>query len=217
VLAAQPAESSATAAYLVPFLAVVAAGMLARALSENFEWMYWLRFPAALAALMAFRRDYPRPAWKPDWFAPLLGAGVFILWLAIDRAMTAPAANALPALLAASPAVRLSWVAARVAGAVIVVPIAEELAFRGYLLRRLAAVDFGRVSFQTLALFPLLGSSLAFGLMHGRLWPAGVLAGIAYAAAARRRGSLGDAIVAHATTNALLAAYVVASGQWHLW
>ncbi len=200
---AQPAESSATAAYLVPFLAIVAAGMLARALSGNFEWMYWLRFPAALAALLTFRRDYPTPAWKPDWFAPLVGAGVFILWLAVDRVLTAPAVDALPALMTASPAVRAFWLAARIGGAVAVVPIAEELAFRGYLLRRLAAVDFERVSLHAITLFPLLGSSLAFGLMHGRLWLAGVLAGIAYAVAARRRGSLGDAIVAHATTNAL--------------
>ncbi len=214
---ARPAESPATAAYLLPFLAIVAAGMLARAMSGNFEWMYWLRFPAALAALLAFRHDYPRPAWKPDWCAPLVGAGVFLLWLALDRALVAPSADALPALAAASPALRVSWLAARIAGAVTIVPVAEELAFRGYLLRRLTAADFERVGFAAVTLLALLGSSLAFGLMHGRLWPAGIVAGIAYAIATRRRGSLGDAIIAHATTNALLAVYVVMFGQWHLW
>jgi len=43
----------------------------------------------------------------------------------------------------------------------------------------------------------LLGSSLAFGLVHDR-WVAASLAGIAYGAVAVRRGSLGAAIVAHA-------------------
>jgi hypothetical protein len=33
----------------------------------------------------------------------------------------------------------------------------------------------------------------------------------------RRRGDLGDAVLAHATTNALLAAYVLATGNWALW
>jgi hypothetical protein len=32
-----------------------------------------------------------------------------------------------------------------------------------------------------------------------------------------RRGSLGDAVVAHATTNGLLAAYVLATGAWAFW
>ena len=38
-----------------------------------------------------------------------------------------------------------------------------------------------------------------------------------YAAAQYRRGRISDAIVAHAVTNALLAAYVVILGHWALW
>jgi len=38
-----------------------------------------------------------------------------------------------------------------------------------------------------------------------------------YAAAVYRRGSLADAVIAHATTNALLAAYVLTTGSWWLW
>jgi hypothetical protein len=38
-----------------------------------------------------------------------------------------------------------------------------------------------------------------------------------YALALYRRGSLTDAVVAHATTNALLAAYVLTTGSWALW
>jgi hypothetical protein len=32
-----------------------------------------------------------------------------------------------------------------------------------------------------------------------------------------RRGCIGDAIAAHATTNALIAVYVLAFHQWQLW
>ena len=38
-----------------------------------------------------------------------------------------------------------------------------------------------------------------------------------YALAQYRHGQIGDAIVAHATTKDLLAAYVVVLGQWVFW
>jgi CAAX prenyl protease-like protein len=61
-----------------------------------------------------------------------------------------------------------------------------------------------------------LGSSIAFGVLHGR-WVAGILAGMIYAAAQYRRGEVSDAIVAHAVTNGLLAVWVLAFGQWSFW
>jgi membrane protease YdiL (CAAX protease family) len=51
-------------------------------------------------------------------------------------------------------------------------------------------------------------SSVLFGVLHGR-WLAGTLAGIGYALAFRQRGQLVDAVVAHMTTNALIATYVL--------
>jgi CAAX prenyl protease-like protein len=107
-------------------------------------------------------------------------------------------------------------VATRVLGAVITVPIAEELAFRGFLVRRLIAADFDRVSPRRFTWISFLGSSLLFGAMHQAML-AGTIAGAIYALTLYRRGALIDAIVAHATTNALLAAYVLATGSWSLW
>lgn len=60
-------------------------------------------------------------------------------------------------------------------------------------------------------------SSLAFGLLHGERWVAGSLAGLIYAAVFLRRGRIGDAVAAHATTNALLAAWVLAGARRELW
>ena len=48
-------------------------------------------------------------------------------------------------------------------------------------------------------------------------WLAGTVAGMVYALAVYRRGSLGDAVVAHAVTNALIAATVLCFGAWGLW
>jgi CAAX prenyl protease-like protein len=100
---------------------------------------------------------------------------------------------------------------------VITVPIAEELAFRGFLLRRLVAEKFEDVDFGTLKWPAIIISSLAFGLMHGNRWIEGSLAGGLYAAVMIRRRSLTDAVVAHATTNALIAALVLGGGRWDLW
>ena len=46
---------------------------------------------------------------------------------------------------------------------------------------------------------------------------AGILAGLLYATAFLRRGRIGDAVVAHALTNAMLAAWVLWTGSWYLW
>ena len=46
---------------------------------------------------------------------------------------------------------------------------------------------------------------------------AGAAAGAAYASAYRRKGNIADAVAAHATTNALLAIWVIARGEWGLW
>lgn len=59
-------------------------------------------------------------------------------------------------------------------------------------------------------------SSLLFGLLHQRLL-AGTLAGLVYGLAVYRRGELGDAVVAHAVTNGLLAGWVLGTGSWELW
>jgi len=99
----------------------------------------------------------------------------------------------------------------------VTVPIAEELAFRGFLLRRLISSDFDALPPRSFTWLGLAISSIAFGLLHGNLWLAGILAGLAYAWALLRKGSIGSAAAAHATTNALLAAYVLLFHQWHLW
>ena len=96
------------------------------------------------------------------------------------------------------------------------VPIAEELAFRGFLLRRLISPDFEALPPRTFTWLGLAISSVAFGLLHGSLWFSGILAGLLYAWALLRRGRLGEAVVAHATTNALLVRYVLIFQKWHL-
>jgi CAAX prenyl protease-like protein len=77
--------------------------------------------------------------------------------------------------------------------------------------------NFESVSTRTFSLVAVAASSLAFGLLHGAFWLPGTLAGLLYACVVIRTGKLTEGIVAHATTNALLVAYILAFDKWHLW
>jgi CAAX prenyl protease-like protein len=144
--------------------------------------------------------------------------GVFVLWLLLEPvAIDNRDGEVLELGLARLSRIEAAiWLTFRILGAVVTVPLAEELAFRGYLTRRLIAADFQDVRPGQVTWLSFLVSSALFGLLHGRLL-AGMLAGMCYALALYRRGSLIDAVVAHATTNALLAVYVLATGSWSLW
>jgi exosortase E/protease (VPEID-CTERM system) len=215
---AQSAESPATGAYLVPFLAILSASFVSKAASGYFEWLYPLRFLAAAIAIWCYRHEWKKINWRFGWLAPITGAAVFLVWLIpsfwTHSAETGPLGSSLAAL---SPVARWSWIVFRVAAAVITVPIAEELAFRGYLARRLVNREFDTIPFSAVTVLSICLSSVAFGLMHGHQWIVGVFAGLAYAIVMKWKGRLGDAIVAHATSNLLLAIWVLSRGDWSQW
>ena len=207
-----------TAAWLAPFLTILAAAMVSRAVSSGFEWLYPLRFLAAAAILWSFRRKYAALDWSVARLAPIAGILVFLMWLAVDWAAGIHPDNAIASGLASLPGPgRAAWLVFRVLAAVVTVPIAEELAFRGFLIRRLMSADFETLNPRVFSYVALFVSSVAFGMLHGGRWIAGTLAGLLYAWTFLRRGSIGDAVVAHATTNALLAVWVLMGSRWYLW
>jgi exosortase E/protease (VPEID-CTERM system) len=219
-VAAQAADDAAgsnpTAAYLMPLLGVLAAGMIAHALSAGFEWLYPLRLVVAVVILWLYRRSYAGIDWRFSWRGPLIGAAIFVLWWGFAAYTTTPEGPPTP-LERWSPALRDAWIACRVCAALVTVPIAEELAYRGYLMRRVTAPQFESVPLTQTRWPALVVSAVAFGAMHGSFWLPGIVAGLAFAAVAVRTGKLGESIAAHGTTNALLAAYVLLFGRWQLW
>jgi exosortase E/protease (VPEID-CTERM system) len=218
-----PTESSDSdtpnSAWLMPLLAILVVAMFSRAASGQFEWLYPLRFLAACIVLSRYRPEYSRLDWNFSWVSLLIGSAAFAIWLAVDLLFGKQGDDTVigPTLAAASPYARLSWIAIRTLAAVITVPIAEELAFRSFLLRRIVSPAFLSVQRQDVTLLAVLISSVAFGLLHGDRWMAGTIAGLLYAFAYLRRGRIGDAVVAHATTNLILAGYVILWGKWAFW
>jgi exosortase E/protease (VPEID-CTERM system) len=216
--AAPPAAQGATGttAYLLPFLTILAVGMLSRAASGTFETLYPLRL---LAAALAIGFCWPKLRamnFRFTWRGIAMGVAVFAMWLAAAHFLTS--SSPMPAGLAAlSPLSRGLWIAARIAAAVLTVPIAEELAYRGYLMRRFKSADFESVRFGNAGRWALLLSSIIFGVGHGGWWIPATAAGLLYGILPMRTERIGEAIAAHATTNGLIAVWVLCFQQWQLW
>jgi len=205
-----------TAPYLVPLMAILAAGMIAHALSAGFEFLYPLRLIAGALALWIYRHRYNRLAWSFSWRAVAVGALIFAMWLTFDRFFNTP--HPMPDSLSQwSGAARWSWIVCRATAAIVTVPICEELAYRGYLMRRFVSRDFDTLAFRDVRWLALAAASIVFGISYGGLLLPGILAGAAYGILAIRTNRLGEAIAAHATTNALVAATVLIFDQWQLW
>jgi CAAX prenyl protease-like protein len=196
---------------------MVAAGLISRALSTSgHEPLRALRPIAGVVAvaayLPAYRSMLAARASRPSsyWLSAAVGLAVAGAWTALE--LHSPAGGEAHR----SPGDGVLWLAIRVATAILLVPVTEELAFRGFLARRLSSRSFDTLWPRQITWPAILVSSLAFGLLHHRP-VAGTLAGLCYALVFRRRGAISDAIVAHAVTNAALVAIAFAETTTHGW
>jgi len=204
------------AALLIPLLVLMAASMITSASSGGFDILYPLRIIAVALVLWHFRRSYKGLGWKWAWQAPAIGTVVFVIWILLEPDVDSSKTALAQGLMELTNGTAAVWLVFRVLGSVIMVPLVEELAFRGYLIRKLIAKDFENVSLGQFSWFSFVLTSVLFGLLHER-WLAGTLAGMAYALALYHRKQLGDAVVAHMTTNALIAIFVLIQARWSLW
>ncbi len=203
-------------ALLTPFLIQTAASMITSALSAGFDLLYPVKIVFVVFALLYFINTYKTLDWSWSWEAPVIGTIIFIVWIGLAPGIETNGATLSLKLQELPYPTAALWLSFRVVGSVIVVPLAEELAFRSYLTRKLIAKNFEDVSLRSFTWFSFLGSSIIFGLLHNN-WIAAILAGMAYAAALYRHGRIGDSVVAHMTTNALIAFFVLCFGRWPLW
>ena len=104
---------------------------------------------------------------------------------------------------------------AKLVGSAFVIAPVEEVFFRSFLYRWLQKRDFLSVPLSRFNLSAFLWMVFLFTLEHDRPLAAAV-AGAAYGLAAVRFG-LSSAVVAHVTTNLLLAIYVIHQGAWAFW
>ncbi|WP_157267520.1 CAAX prenyl protease-related protein [Azohydromonas aeria] len=189
--------------------------------SLDARWLYALNLPLVGGLLWWWWREYAelreRPPLREALLSVAVGLVVFGLWIHLDAPwmqLGEPAAAFAPL----DAAGRLDWglIAVRLLGAALLVPVMEELFWRGFLMRWLQQPEFETVDPRRTGLRAIAISTALFMLAH-TLWLAAVVAGLAYALLYARTGRLWNAVIAHAVTNGALGAWVVATGNWQFW
>jgi exosortase E/protease (VPEID-CTERM system) len=203
-------------ALLVPMLVLLASILITSAFSAGFNWLYPVGVVTTGTALWYYRTSYGFRNTQLTIQPVLIGVFVFFIWMMLVPASGEKTTEFATNLFNTSPYITFLWLAFRFLGATITVPLAEELAFRGYLLSKLSGGKPGTEGAIPFTWLSFLVSSILFGLFHGA-WLAGSIAGMCYALARYHRGKVADAVLAHLTTNLLLSLYVLLTGEWSYW
>jgi len=215
------ADRRLAAALLVPLMALMGTAMVTSLATSSaapgLDPFYFVRVLTTGIGLWFYRESYRGLGWSVSWHSAIIGGCVFLVWILFEPSAMPSVSDLTPSLVTLPPEAIPGWLVLRIMGAVIAVPLAEELAFRGYLLRKLISDAYETVPLHRFTWFSFTASSAAFGLLHGERWLAGTLAGMGFALAMYRRGHIGDAVAAHATANGLLSIWVITRGRWDLW
>ena len=185
-------------------------------------WIYPLKTAAVLAVLVYFWPCYDelnlKRTVKPRdvLLAAVTGVVVYVLWVRMDWPWATQGQPGGYNPLLAGDRMEKVLVAVRLAGAVIVVPVMEELFWRSFLLRYLISPRFQTVPLGTFTVFSFLATIVLFGLEH-HLWLAGMMAGAAYTFLLYATRRLWPSIIAHAVTNLALGTHVLLTQEWYWW
>lgn len=150
-------------------------------------------------------------------YAIALGILVFVIWI-FDPAWYPHLGKS----VAFDPLVNLpqpyshGWIAIRILGACLLVPIIEEVFWRGFVLRWLIHEDFQKVPLGSFTWQSFIICSILFGVEHHE-WLVGIVAGVAYAYLLYKTKNLWACILSHGVTNLLLGIYVVMTQRWYFW
>ena len=195
---APPVSRDPLAFQILPMVVLLVSGILVNTFWSNPTAGYPLQAGLMLLVLLYFRDQIIALNWSFDWLAVLSGLAVGVMWV-------------LPVWADASPnePMSLFWVLCRLLGTMLLVPIIEEVFFRGYLLEKLGT---GGIAMRLLA---LVVTSVMFGLLHERIW-AGFAAGLIFGLIKLRRDRICDPVQSHVTANVVVAAVAITLGDWSL-
>ena len=183
-------------------------------------WIYPVQTVVCGALVLWFWRDYEFRAPRRVWFAVGIGVVVFAVWIAPQQFLgVAPRTVGFdPEVFAKGSTLYWLTVLLRFLRLVVVVPLVEEIFWRGFLLRYLISEKFTTVTIGTFSWVSFLVVTIAFGFTHSRAdWIAAFLCGALYNLVAYRTRSLASCVVTHALTNLLLGVWIMQTRQWGFW
>lgn len=190
---------------------------------EAFLVLYPIKIVCVALVLLFYFRDYAEIRLKDIrnlkhlLASLLLGGLVFILWINMDRFAfnTTPGQGFNPNVFE-DATLRNFMIGTRLAGAVLLVPIMEELFWRSFLIRYVIETDFSKVPIGQFTWASCAITVVLFGLEHNLIL-AGMMAGLAYNLLLYYTRSILHCTLSHAITNLLLGIYVLQTGHWHFW
>jgi len=160
------------------------------------------------------------PSLKPShwWGSLVIGILGVVLWIGLDHLFLKhePGSGFNPWIVD-SYALSCFLIFFRVAGPTLVIPIMEEIFWRGFLMRYLIQEDFEKIKLGTYTHFSFAVVTGMFALVHGEQWFLGVVVGLLFGGWFVYTKNLGNVIAAHAVTNLLLGLYILQTGHWWFW
>ena len=217
--------------YVLPFFVYVLGVSLAA------QWPD--QYPLVYAAVVAVTAAVAWPLWcgrriaVPHWrvgAAILVGLVGIVLWIGLSELrLEAQIAEYLPGWL--RPAARTAYnpfdeltgpvaiggfVVLRLVGLVVLVPLVEELFWRGFLLRWVVSERWQDVPYGRFTVTSFLVVTLFFTLVHAEWFAAAVYCALLNGLLYWKR-DLWTCIVAHGVSNLVLALYILSAGAWWMW
>jgi len=187
------------------------------------EPAYWIMPLQTLVCgwvLWRYRASYRLRAPRKWGITLGIGVAVFLIWIAPQAFLGfAPRTDGFNVSEAtADPMAQGILLVLRLIRLVVVVPILEELFWRGFLLRYFVNDQFWKVAEGRTNLFGFLAVSILFALAHSEAdRPAAVITSLLYNFLFVHARSVSSCIVAHALTNLLLGIYILSTKQWGFW
>lgn len=179
------------------------------------------------ALLARFWRHYELKRPVKIGFTLLLAVLIFALWISPQELFHAPArlVGFDPTIFKNHPPLFWTVLLLRFLRLVIVVPLLEEIFWRGFLLRDFIQRDFEKVPLGAFSWSSFSAVTLFFGLAHwgNETWRPGpdfvpaLCAGALLNVVTYRTRSLSSCVLAHAATNLLLGGYIMQTRQWGFW
>jgi uncharacterized protein len=224
-MSAPPMPATAMSAWVGPFVVFMLWLAVDRYLPIANPAKELLRDGVLLAAIAGFSRRV-LPTRASHWKASIvLGVAVFAFWVAPDAMIPGWRnhtifQNVVTGHITTSiPPRELTplMLALRLARASLLVPVLEELFWRGWLPRWLQDSNVARVPLGQYTAFAFWATAILFAVEHGPFWELGLVCGIIYNWWMWRTRSLGDLMLVHGTTNLALSIYVIVTGRWMFW
>ena len=212
-------------AYILPMGIFLFFIFLQGHLPGGVPFYYLLRTLGTAIALFFLWDRYTKIRWNGLWLGVIVGVvGTFQwigmqLWLQHHFRLFEPGPGAFnPMEYFHNRGSQFSFIGLRLVGAVLVVPVMEELFWRDYLWRQLLAPNnFRLATVGEWSPMALLAVSAAFATVHANWGLTAVVWGLMVGCLLLYTKSLGACIIAHATTNLLLGLWVLKTGEWSFW